>query len=154
MDIELFKKDITNIYNELFENNVVRKLGIVNHDIFQTRLFELGAKYNLEVKTEYCGVSFFDEDLQRRKRGRIDLVYYQDEVPLIALEIDSGLKKSSVKKLVANKNFKYRIWFCYKKKMDMKKYLDLIQANDKQNELIYLLPEKEAKKRKRHFEKV
>ena len=72
------------------------------------------------------------------------MVYFQNENPLIALEIDSGLKKSSVKKLVVNKKFQHRIWFCYKREMDMGKYLELIKTYDKKNELIYLLPEKKA----------
>lgn len=144
MNLELFKKDILNIYDDLIENNVVRKLGIVDHDIFQERLVQLGTKYNLEVETEYCGVPFYDNESEKRKRGRIDVVYFQNENPLIALEIDSGLKKSSVKKLVVNKKFQHRIWFCYKREMDMGKYLELIKTYDKKNELIYLLPEKKA----------
>lgn len=140
MNLELFENDIVNIYNNLLENNVVRKLGIVDHDIFQEKLVQLGTKYNLEVETEYCGVSFYDDESEKRKRGRIDVVYFKNIIPLIALEIDSGLKKSSVKKLVANKKFQYRIWFCYKKKMDMGKYLELIKTYDTKKELIYLLP--------------
>lgn len=30
-----FCNEIVKIYDELVENNVVRKLGIINHDIFQ-----------------------------------------------------------------------------------------------------------------------
>ena len=142
MDIESFCKDVISMYNELIENNVVRKLGIINHDILQEKLLSLGTKYNLKTKTEYCGISFLDSDTNKKKRGRIDLVYYKDDIPLIALEIDSGLKKSSVKKLVANRIFKYRIWFCYKKNLDMLKYTEVINTYDPERELIYLLPKK------------
>lgn len=140
MNLELFKKDILNIYDDLIENNVVRKLGIVDHDLFQDKLFQLGTKYNLIADKEYSGISFCDSDTGKNKRGRIDLVYFKNNEPYIALEIDSGLKKSSVKKLVANNHFKYRIWFCYKKNMDVFKYQEIIKRYDANKELIYLLP--------------
>ena len=140
MNLELFKKDILNIYDDLIENNVVRKLGIIDHDLFQDKLFQLGTKYNLIADKEYSGISFCDSDTGKNKRGRIDLVYFKNNKPYIALEIDSGLKKSSVKKLVANNHFKYRIWFCYKKNMDVFKYQEIIKRYDANKELIYLLP--------------
>lgn len=140
IDMNLFYEDIKNIYEELVKNNIVRKLGIVNHDIFQDELFKLGKKYGLNAKKEYCGKYFIDSDTDKKKRGRIDLVYYKDTLPYIALEIDSGLKKSSVKKLLANDDFKYRIWFCYKKDMNRTEYNSIIDVYDKNKELIYLLP--------------
>ena len=57
------------IYDELVENNVVRKLGIINHDIFQEKLYQLGNKYNLLAKKEYCGIRFKDIDTDKIKRG-------------------------------------------------------------------------------------
>ena len=135
-----FCNEVVKIYDELVENNVVRKLGIINHDIFKEKLYQLGNKYNLLAKKEYCGIRFKDIDTDKIKRGRIDLVYYKDNIPYIALEIDSGLKKSSVKKLVANNNFKYRIWFCYKKNLNMCDYKKVINTYDNNKELIYLLP--------------
>lgn len=140
MNLDLFCKDIINIYEKLIEENVVRKLGIVNHDIFQEELFKLGGKYGLSAQKEYRGRSFVDIDTNKKKRGRIDLVYYKGSMPYISLEIDSGLKKSSIKKLLANNKFQHRIWFCYKKDIDINKYNSIIDTYDTNRELIYLLP--------------
>lgn len=92
LELKIFNEKVINICNNLLENNMVRKLGIVNHDIFQEKLVQLGEKYNLEVRAEYCGVSFYDDELRKNKRGRIDLAYFKNGISLIALEIDSGLK--------------------------------------------------------------
>lgn len=75
-----------------------------------------------------------------KKWGRIDIVYYKENIPYISLEIDSGLKKSSIKKLLANNQFQYRIWFCYKRDIDLNKYNSIIEIYDQNKELIYLLP--------------
>lgn len=112
-DVEKLKQEILDIYHDLKENNIVRKLGLIDHDVFQERLKQLGDKYSFEVITEYCGKWFTDIDTLKRKRGCIDVTYFYKTKPFVAIEIDSGLKKSSLKKLSANNNFKYKIWFCF-----------------------------------------
>lgn len=68
-DLNLFCEDITNIYERLLKNNIVRKLGIINHDIFQDELSKLGEKYKLLAQKEYCGKVFIDIDTNKKMRS-------------------------------------------------------------------------------------
>ena len=128
--IESIKNDMLRIYDEIVENGQLREMGYPNHDIFQDRLKEIATKYNLTYKTEYVGKRFFDIDKNKYKKGRIDIVYFKDNEPYIALEIDCGLKGTSIKKLIANNDFKYRIWFCYNRKVNSEEYFNLIDRLD------------------------
>lgn len=140
LDINKLKQEILDIYNDLKRNNTVRKLGLIDHDVFQIRLKELGIKYGFEVVTEYVGKWFTDSDTRKSKRGRIDVTYFHKNKPFIAIEIDSGLKKSSLKKLSANNIFQYKIWFCYKNNLDMQKYKNTIDKYDIHKDIVCFTP--------------
>ena len=147
--IESIKNDILKIYDEIIEKGQLSGMGYPNHDIFQNRLKEIATKYNLTYQTEYVGKKFFDVDKGKYKSGRIDIVYFKYNEPYMALEIDMGLKGSSIKKLVANDDFKYRIWFCYNRKVNTKDYFDLINRLDTKKEIIYLTKNTWVRKSKR-----
>lgn len=147
--IENIKKDILKIYDEIIENKQIGKIGYPDHDLFQERLKEIAYKYNLTYKTEYVGKRFFDVDKQKYKKGRIDIVYFKNNEPYLSLEIDMGLKATSIKKLIANDEFKYKMWFCYNRKVNTEEYFNLIDKYDKNKEIIYLTRNNWVKKRYR-----
>jgi len=137
-------KDILKIYyNIIINKSLCGNRGYYpKHDILQEELYKLANKYNLSCQKEYVGIKFYDKEKNKIFQGRIDLAYYLNNNPYIALEIDCGLKGTSIKKLIANKNFKYRIWFCYNRKIKTNKYYKLINTYDKNKELIYITPTK------------
>lgn len=136
--IESIKKDILKIYNHMIDNKEIGKIGYPDHDKFQEYLKLIANRYDLTYKTEYVGNRFYDNEKDKYYTGRIDIVYYKDNKPYISLEIDCGLKGTSIKKLLANKEFIYKIWFCYNKKVNTKDYYNLINRLDKDREIIYL----------------
>lgn len=147
--IENIKSEILKIYDEIIESKQIGKIGYPDHDLFQERLKEIAIIFNLTYKTEYVGKRFYDKEKMKYKKGRIDIVYYKNSIPYLALEIDMGLKGSSIKKLIANNDFKYRIWFCYNRKVNTQEYYDLINKYDENNEVIYLTRNNWTKKKNR-----
>lgn len=135
--IENIKTDILKIYNYMYDHNKIKKLGYPDHNLFQLYLKQLANKYKLTCKTEYF-TKFYDKEKERYYKGRIDLAYYKNNKPYLILEIDCGLKSTSIKKLLANKEFKYKIWFCYNKNINTEKYYNLINKLDINKEIIYL----------------
>ena len=141
-DIQSFIEDIKKIYAGLASKNYQNHKNKINHTEFQWALFQLGSKYNLQSQKEYRGRLFLNIDNpEKHIIGRIDNVYFKNGKPFIALEIDSGMKGHSIKKLYANKQFPYRIWFYYGKNPDIVKYETKLDKYDKNREIIFLTPD-------------
>ena len=139
-EVQSIINDIMTIYTTMMDTKQLSKMGYVNHDKFQHYLTFLAEKYNLSYETEYNGKLFYDKFKQKTYSGRIDIVYYKNGEPYISLEIDSGLKGTSIKKLIHNHEFPYKLWFCYNKKANTKDYFDLIHKIDENRDVIYLTP--------------
>ena len=130
--------DFIKIYNYIIDKKLTNAEGVPNHDIFQDLLYKLATKYNLECKKEYSGVLWYNKEKKAWRRGRIDIVYFKDGEPYLSLEIDSKLKGHSIKKLKANKQFKYKVWYCYNSRVNTKEYYDLLDKIDPEKDIIYI----------------
>lgn len=131
-------EDFIKIYKYIISNDNLSRNGKPSHDVFQDLLYELASKYSLECKKEYVGVKWYNSEKNAWRRGRIDIAYFKEGEPFLILEIDSGLKGHSVRKLKANNQFKYRVWYCYNKKANTKEYYELLDKIDPEREIIYI----------------
>lgn len=140
-EINIFCNEVIKLYKKLEKEKKYNTLGIINHDEFQLRLLKLGEIYGFAAKKE-IRVEFNKVEDSATKGGFIDVVYYQNGISVLAIEIDSGIKRTSVKKLV-DFDAQYRVWFCYKKDLlqNIQKYKEVIDAFDPDNKVLYLLPE-------------
>ena len=136
--IKNIKNDIINIYNYMYDNNELELLGYPDHDILQEKLYNIQYKYEYITCEKEYSIKYYDKDKNKNKRGRIDLAYYYKGNPFILLEMDCGIKPTSIKKLLYDKNFKYKMWFCYNQYVNTEKYYEVIYNLDKNNEIIYL----------------
>ena len=91
---------------------IIDNTPFIVHNQLQRELGSaIAERYKLEVKYEYKIYCIPGE----YHNGYIDMVFYRGVKRVMAIELDSGYKERSLKKLAAVE-FPHRLWICYAKK--------------------------------------
>lgn len=123
-DIEI---KIKNIYKKNKDYNVSR---IDKHNGTQNDICNLAEEYGYRGKKEFLMPNYNNNG----RNGKIDVVWYKEDIPQVAIEIDSSARPKSIHKLLEFNG--QRIWIYYGSKED--KVKSLLRKHDK-NKVINLI---------------
>lgn len=77
------------------------------HSFLQSKIAGLASKFSLVPEEEYVVPHFWGDN-----DGYIDVVWAVGSIPVVAIEIDSALRKKSIRKLLAsNSNLQYWVYY-------------------------------------------
>lgn len=105
---------IKSMLNDMVKDDSYREITDEHnaiHDMVQERICRLSKEYGLRGSMEYNIYGYVNDE----RDGRIDIMWYRDQKPFVAIELDFSLRKKSIAKLLSC-DAEYRIWvYCGKK---------------------------------------